>query len=467
MKKTKTLYKCANCGASSARWAGQCASCGEWNTLVEEIISKESGGRGRLSAGGGSGSRAKLKTMSEVELGTEARLKTSIEELDRVLGGGITRGSITLVGGDPGIGKSTLMLQMCAGLGDKPVLYITGEESLPQIKMRASRLASSLDNMYMMAETSVEEIIHVVRSSADEQPFSAVIVDSIQTVYRSDIESAPGSVAQVRECTALLMQAAKQTGIPIFLVGHVTKDGMIAGPKVLEHMVDTVLQFEGESVYTYRILRAVKNRYGSTNEIGVFEMAENGLREVANPSEVFLSQRNTGESGTAVVATMEGTRPLLVEVQALVTPTSYGVPQRSATGLDYRRLQMILAVLEKRLGLRLGQFDVFVNIAGGLRLDDPGVDLGIAAAIVSSFRDKALPTDLVLMGEIGLTGEVRTVSFAEVRMREAQKLGFTSVILPQSNMKRVPAHSSVAVCAVDRIVRAFIEMFPADEEGYE
>ncbi len=464
MKKTRTLYRCTQCGASSARWAGQCAGCGEWNTLTEEIIAKDSGGRGRIASGGGHGSKAKLKTMSEVEIGNEVRLKTSIAELDRVLGGGITRGSITLVGGDPGIGKSTLMLQMCAGLGERPVLYITGEESLQQIKMRAARLASPLDNMYMLAETNVEEILQVIRS---DEEFSAVIVDSIQTVYRPDIESAPGSVAQVRECTALLMQAAKQTGVPIFLVGHVTKDGMIAGPKVLEHMVDTVLQFEGESVYTYRILRAVKNRYGSTNEIGVFEMAEEGLREVANPSEVFLAQRNTGESGTAVVATMEGTRPLLVEVQALVTPTSYGVPQRSATGLDYRRLQMILAVLEKRLGLRLGQFDVFVNIAGGLRLDDPGVDLGIAAAIVSSFRDKSLPPELVLMGEIGLTGEVRTVSFAEVRLREAQKLGFSTVVLPQSNMKRVPANSPVAIKAVDRIVRAFIEIFPADGEDGE
>ncbi len=465
MKKTRTLYRCTHCGASSARWAGQCAGCGEWNTLTEEVIAKDNGGRGRLASDNRNGSRAKLKTMSEVEIGDEVRLKTSIAELDRVLGGGITRGSITLVGGDPGIGKSTLMLQMCAGLGERPVLYVTGEESLQQIKMRAARLTSTLDNLYLLAETSVEEILQVIRSAGEE--FSAVIVDSIQTVYRTDIESAPGSVAQVRECTALLMQAAKQTGVPIFLVGHVTKDGMIAGPKVLEHMVDTVLQFEGESVYTYRILRAVKNRYGSTNEIGVFEMAEEGLREVANPSEVFLAQRNMGESGTAVVATMEGTRPLLVEVQALVTPTSYGVPQRSATGLDYRRLQMILAVLEKRLGLRLGQFDVFVNIAGGLRLDDPGVDLGIAAAIVSSFRDKPLSPELVLMGEIGLTGEVRTVSFAEVRLREAQKLGFSTVVLPQSNMKRIPANSPVVIKAVDRIVRAFIEIFPADGEDGE
>lgn len=460
MKKAKTLFRCTQCGASSARWAGQCSGCGEWNTMVEEVVAKETG-RGRLASNGtATGGRMKLKSMSEVEVGRDVRLTTSINELDRVLGGGITSGSITLVGGDPGIGKSTLMLQMCAGLAGRPVLYVTGEESLRQIKMRASRLKAPLDNLYLLAETNIDEILATVRS--DGMEFSVVIIDSIQTVYRPDIESAPGSVGQVRECTALLMQAAKKTGIPIFLVGHVTKDGMIAGPKVLEHMVDTVLQFEGESVYTYRILRAVKNRYGSTNEIGVFEMAEEGLREVLNPSEVFLAQRNIEESGTAVVATMEGTRPLLVEVQALVTPTSYGVPQRSATGLDYRRLQMILAVLEKRLGLHLGQYDVFVNIAGGLRLDDPGVDLGVAAAIVSSFRDKAIAPDLVLMGEIGLTGEVRTVSFAEVRLREAQKLGFATVVLPQSNMKRVPANAGVGIRPVDRIVRALIELFPAD-----
>jgi DNA repair protein RadA/Sms len=455
--KTKTIYKCTVCAATTPRWAGQCANCGEWNTLVEEVIGKENG-RGRISQ---SGSRMKLKTLSEVQVGSEVRLQTSIRELDRVLGGGITRGSITLVGGDPGIGKSTLMLQMCANLPGKPALYITGEESLQQIKMRAGRLKSQPENMYLLAETNLDDIIATIRS--EEHDFGVVIIDSIQTIYRPDIESAPGSVAQVRECTALLMQTAKKTGKPIFLVGHVTKDGMIAGPKVLEHMVDTVLQFEGESVYTYRILRAVKNRYGSTNEIGVFEMAEEGLREVSNPSEVFLSQRNTGESGTAVVATMEGSRPLLVEVQALVTPTSYGVPQRSGTGLDYRRLQMILAVLEKRLGLRLGQYDVFVNIAGGLKLDDPGVDLGIAAAIVSSYRDKPVPPELIVMGEIGLTGEVRTVSFAEVRLREAQKLGFATAIVPQSNMKRIASLGTMEVKPVDRIVRAFIELFPDNE----
>lgn len=455
--KTKTIYKCTVCAATTPRWAGQCANCGEWNTLAEEVIGKENG-RGRMPQ---SGSRMKLKTLSEVQVGSEVRLQTSIRELDRVLGGGITRGSITLVGGDPGIGKSTLMLQMCAQLPGKPALYITGEESLQQIKMRAGRLKAQPENMYLLAETNLDDILATIRS--EDHEFGVVIIDSIQTIYRPDIESAPGSVAQVRECTALLMQTAKKTGKPIFLVGHVTKDGMIAGPKVLEHMVDTVLQFEGESVYTYRILRAVKNRYGSTNEIGVFEMAEEGLREVSNPSEVFLSQRNSGESGTAVVATMEGSRPLLVEVQALVTPTSYGVPQRSATGLDYRRLQMILAVLEKRLGLRLGQYDVFVNIAGGLKLDDPGVDLGVAAAIVSSYRDKPIPPELIVMGEIGLTGEVRTVSFAEVRLREAHKLGFATAIVPQSNMKRIASFGAMAIKPVDRIVRAFIELFPDNE----
>lgn len=453
--KSKTVFTCSGCGTSSPRWAGQCSGCGEWNTLVEEVVVREAG-RGRLSQRS-SGKEAAIIALQDIEIGNEIRLQTCIPELDRVLGGGITLGSITLVGGDPGIGKSTLMLQMCSGLHGRKTLYITGEESLQQIKMRASRLRTEPDNLFLLAETNLDTILATIRSVDDD--FGVIIIDSIQTMYRPDIESAPGSVAQVRECTALLMQTAKQTGRPIFLVGHVNKDGMIAGPKVLEHMVDTVLQFEGEKVYTYRILRAVKNRYGSTNEIGVFEMAEDGLREVTNPSEVFLSQRNREESGNAVVATMEGTRPILVEVQALVTSTSYGVPQRSATGMDYKRLQMILAVLEKRLGLHLGQFDVFVNIAGGLKLDEPGVDLGVAAAIVSSFRDKPVNPELVLMGEIGLTGEVRTVPFADVRLREAQKLGFVTAVVPQSNVKRLAPLQGLTVRPVDRIVRAFIEIF--------
>ena len=407
--------------------------------MTEETQVKQSAATSRRiearNGGGGAGASFGKQVpmlLAEIEHSNEERVLTGITELDRVLGGGIMQGSITLVGGDPGIGKSTLMLQMCARLGESKPLYVTGEESLQQIKSRASRLNLDFTNLRVLAETNVDDIIEAMRS----EDAGVIIADSIQTMFRPDIESAPGSVAQVRECAALLMHAAKTLHKPVFLVGHVTKEGTIAGPKVLEHIVDTVLQFEGEHIYSYRILRAVKNRYGSTNEIGVFEMSEDGLQEVLNPSEVFLSQRNAGESGTAVTAAMEGSRPILGEVQALVTPTSYNQPQRSATGLDYRRLQMILAVLEKRLGLALGRHDVFVNIAGGLRLDDPAVDLGVAAAIVSSFRDIAIQADTALIGEIGLTGEVRAVVNIEQRVNEARKLGFQNIVLPESNMKR-------------------------------
>lgn len=398
--------------------------------------------------------RQKPILLTEVEQDNQERIMTGIGELDRTLGGGIMQGSITLVGGDPGIGKSTLMLQMCANLSSVQPLYITGEESLQQIKSRASRLSLDFSGLRVLAETNADEIVEAMR----RDDVGLVIADSIQTMFRPDIESAPGSVAQVRECSALLMQAAKTLNKAVFLVGHVTKEGSIAGPKVLEHIVDTVLQFEGERIYSYRILRAAKNRYGSTNEIGVFEMSEDGLREVTNPSEIFLSQRNAGESGTAVVAAMEGSRPILVEVQALVTPSSYNVPQRSATGLDYRRLQMILAVLEKRLGLALGKHDVFVNIAGGLRLDDPAVDLGVAAAIVSSFRDVAIQADTALIGEIGLTGEVRAVVSIEQRVNEAQKLGFSSIVLPEANMKRFSRENSPHLHPSDRILQALLSV---------
>lgn len=405
--------------------------------MTEETQVKQSAATSRrVEARGGLGGASLVKQkpilLQDIEQVAEDRIKTGITELDRVLGGGIMLGSITLVGGDPGIGKSTLMLQMCARLGDVKPLYVTGEESLQQIKSRANRLNLDFSTLSVLAETNADEIVEAMRTT----DAGLVIADSIQTMFRTDIESAPGSVAQVRECAALLMHAAKTLGKPVFLVGHVTKEGSLAGPKVLEHIVDTVLQFEGEHIYSYRILRAAKNRYGSTNEIGVFEMSEDGLQEVTNPSEVFLSQRNAGESGTAVTAAMEGSRPILVEVQALVTPTSYNQPQRSATGLDYRRLQMILAVLEKRLGLALGKHDVFVNIAGGLRLDDPAVDLGVAAAIVSSFRDIAIQADTALIGEIGLTGEVRAVVSIEQRVNEARKLGFQNIVLPEANMKR-------------------------------
>lgn len=390
---------------------------------------------------------AALVRLDEVEVGEEPRIVTGINEFDRVLGGGIMPGSIILVGGDPGVGKSTLMAQMCVGLGERSILYVTGEESLRQIKLRADRLNVSASGLRLMAETNLDLIVRSIRDMSPD----VAIVDSIQTTYQPEIESAPGSVTQVRECTAVLMQLAKSSGVAIFVVGHVTKEGAIAGPKVLEHMVDTVLQFEGERTHLYRILRTAKNRYGSTNEIGVFEMGEQGLVEVANPSSVFLSERSYGSSGSVVTATMEGTRPILVEAQALVTPTSYGVPQRSATGFDYKRLQMLLAVLEKRLGLGLGQYDVFVNIAGGVRVDDPAVDMAVASAIVSSFRDIPADSQTVVVGEIGLGGEIRTVAQVDQRIAEAAKLGFKSFVLPGSNTRKATRREGIELKGVSTV----------------
>lgn len=385
--------------------------------------------------------------LEEVSVSEEARVSTGIVELDRVLGGGIMPGSIVLVGGDPGVGKSTLMAQMCSGLAGRSILYVTGEESLRQIRFRADRLGVDAPGLRLMAETNLELITAAIRDSAPD----VAIIDSIQTTYQPEIESAPGSVAQVRECTALLMRLAKSSGVAIFVVGHVTKEGTIAGPKVMEHMVDTVLQFEGERTHLYRILRAAKNRYGSTNEIGVFEMGERGLVEVINPSSVFLSERSYGASGSVVTATLEGTRPILVEAQALVTPTSYGVPQRSATGFDYKRLQMLLAVLEKRMGLGLGQYDVFVNIAGGVRVDDPAVDLAVAAAIVSSFRDIPADSQAVIVGEIGLGGEIRAVAQMDQRVAEAAKLGFRTFVLPSSNLSKVTRRAEIELQGVANV----------------
>lgn len=437
MSKQRTRFVCQSCGAIASRWVGKCPSCGNWETYVEEMETPAapSGARGPRSTT----TRVEVVTLDQVSVQEELRILTGIGEFDRVLGGGIMAGSIILVGGDPGVGKSTLMAQMCAGLKERTILYITGEESLRQIKMRADRLGVYNSGVSLMTETNLSLIVGAIRDLAPE----VAIVDSIQTTYHPEIESAPGSVAQVRECTAALMQLAKTTGTSIFIVGHVTKEGTIAGPKVLEHMVDTVLQFEGERTHLYRILRTTKNRYGSTNEIGVFEMGEQGLVEVANPSSVFLSERSFGASGSVITATLEGSRPILVEAQALVTPTSYGVPQRSATGFDYKRLQMLLAVLEKRLGLGLGQYDVFVNIAGGVRVDDPAVDLAVAAAIVSSFRDIPAESEAVVIGEIGLGGEIRTVVQADQRVAEAAKLGFKTVVLPEANARKTTPRDGV------------------------
>jgi DNA repair protein RadA/Sms len=399
----------------------------------------------------GVSSKIEPVSFEQIEKDEIPRFKTSLNEFDRVLGGGLVPGSLVLLGGDPGIGKSTLMMQMAISLKNQAILYITGEESVRQIKLRAERLqASNAKNILLLAETNLDLILDVIESGSPE----LVIIDSIQTMYRPGLESSPGSVSQVRESAALLLRLAKTHGIPIILVGHVTKEGMIAGPKVIEHMVDTVLQFEGEAHHAYRILRALKNRFGSTNEIGIFEMHENGLQEVTNPSEIFLSERQYGSSGSTVVASIEGSRPILIEVQALVTPTSYGLPQRTSTGFDLRRLALLLAVLEKRVGLNLGQQDVFVNIAGGIRIDEPAVDLGIATSITSSLRDVPVDSSSVAVGEIGLGGEIRTIGQIEKRIHEATKLGFKRIVIPQNNLRNYKQSGGIEIIGVDKIEKA-------------
>jgi DNA repair protein RadA/Sms len=428
MSKVHSKYVCQSCAYESTRWMGKCPNCEAWNSFVEEVEAPKV--RGRHATAVKTASTA--IPLTEVATVDVPRMATGIPEFDRVLGGGIVPGSVVLIGGDPGIGKSTLMMQMAASLNSKLVLYITGEESVHQIKMRAGRLnISPSDQLLLLAETNLEVIAALLEKTSPD----IVIVDSIQTMFRSDFESAPGTVSQVREATAQLTRFAKTRNVPVFLVGHVTKEGVIAGPRVVEHIVDTVLQFEGEQHHAHRILRALKNRFGSTNEIGVFEMLETGLREVANPSEVFLAERRPGNSGSTVVASIEGTRPLLLEVQALVAPTSYGVPQRSSTGFDSRRLQMLLAVLERRVGLRVGQYDVFVNVVGGVRVDEPAVDMGMALAIVSSLKDVPVDPRVVAIGEVGLGGEIRTVGQMEKRITEAGMLGFKRCLLPRNTLK--------------------------------
>lgn len=443
MSKQKSRYVCQSCGAFSPRWVGRCPECGQYETFQEEILAPESNSKKSV---GKIPSNIEIKRLSEIDLSNEPRIKTNIAELDRVLGGGITLGSIVLVAGDPGVGKSTIMAQMCKGLFDKKILYVTGEESLKQVKIRTERVGASPD-LLLLAETDLQTIINASHAINPD----VLIVDSIQTLNRDDLESAAGSVTQVRECTSVLMKFAKATGTSVFLIGHVTKEGNIAGPKILEHIVDTVLQFEGEKTHIYRILRAVKNRYGSTNEIGVFEMKENGLTEVSNPSAIFLAERSYGSSGSAVTATLEGTRPILLEAQALVTRSGYGVPQRTATGFDYKRLQMLIAVLEKRAGMNLSSCDVFVNIAGGVRIDDTAVDLAVACAIASSFRDIPTDSQAVIIGEVGLGGEVRAVSQIEQRISEAVKLGFKTIIAPESNIKSLSKKNLIDLVSITNI----------------
>ncbi len=448
--KAKKIYVCSECGAKSPRWIGKCPECSSWNTYTEQIENKN-----KSTGSIAQTTSSKIYKLGDVSTEENYRINTGIKELDRVLGGGIIPGSLVLAGGDPGIGKSTLMLQMCGGIQKFSPLYVTGEESLQQIKFRAGRIQGVDDNMLILSETNLEQIIYHIQASESR----VVIVDSIQSIHSEKIEATPGSVVQIRECTSALMQVAKQSNKAIFIIGHVTKEGVIAGPKILEHMVDTVLQFEGEKTYSYRILRAIKNRFGSTNEIGIFDMSDAGLREVSNPSEVFLSSREVQEPGTSIVAAMEGSRPLLLEVQALVTPTSYGVPQRTSNGYDSRRLQMVLAVLEKRLGAQFQKNDVFVNITGGVSLSDTSVDLGVAAALISSLRDEAIDSMNVIIGEIGLTGEVRNVSNIERRIGECEKLGFKSVMLPQNSVSKLSKKFDIKLLPTARISLALSTLF--------
>jgi DNA repair protein RadA/Sms len=446
MAKVKTQFVCQSCGYRTPKWLGRCPDCDSWNSLVEEQVIESPEGKRQ---GWGVSLAQPPKSITEIEAEEGERLKTRIGEFDRVLGGGIVAGSIVLIGGDPGIGKSTLLLQVSDRLsreGSK-VLYVSGEESPKQTKIRGERLGIRASNLLVLSETSLEEIFKELQKLKP----SVLIVDSIQAIFTTELQSAPGSISQVRESSARLMQLAKSTGIPIFLIGHVTKEGAIAGPRVVEHMVDTVLYFEGGASHPYRILRAVKNRFGPTNEIGVFEMKESGLEEVLSPSEIFLSERPENVSGSVVVPSIEGTRPILVEIQALVSPSSLAVPRRTAIGVDYNRVALLVAVLEKRMGLKLYNQDIFLNVAGGIRVEEPAMDLGITISVASSLLDKPVPPQTVLFGEVGLTGEVRGVSQAEVRVRESIKLGFERCILPRTNKERMKKDEAIQLKGVESL----------------
>lgn len=459
MAKAKTTaFFCKECGYESAKWMGQCPSCKSWNTMVEEPVAKAPSGQGpalgRLSSASGGRNSAQVRgsLLTEIDLEEQDRISTGFGELDRVLGDGIVAGSLVLVGGDPGIGKSTLLLQVCRNLAaaGQRVLYISGEESLKQIKMRANRIGTVSGELRFLCETNLEQVQRAIET---EQPQIAVI-DSIQTMYREDIASAPGSVSQVRESTGILMQLAKSRGIAVFVVGHVTKEGVVAGPRVLEHMVDTVLYFEGEKNASYRILRSVKNRFGSTNEIGVFEMQEQGLVQVENPSEYMLDGRPESASGAVVSCSVEGTRPILLEVQALVAETNFGMPRRTAAGTDYNRVNLLMAVLEKRCRYELSRLDAYVNIAGGMRMNEPALDLAIIMALISSYKDRPVDSRMLIFGEVGLSGEVRAVSQAPQRVMEAAKLGFTSCILPKVCMDKMKPVEGIKLYGVSNVREA-------------
>ena len=457
MAKTKSAYFCQNCGYESAKWLGKCPSCSEWNTFVEEVVEKSNPKVPSWKSSTTSQRLNRPAKVDEIKTVKEERIPTGDLELDSVLGGGLVPGSVVLIGGEPGIGKSTLMLQLALNIEKKKVLYISGEESEQQIKMRAERITNNPKaDCYILTETSTQHIFKQIEALAPE----IIVVDSIQTLHSSNIESTPGSVSQVRECTAELLRFAKETDTPVFLIGHITKDGAIAGPKILEHMVDTVLQFEGDRHHVYRILRAIKNRFGAAAEMGIYAMHSNGLRQVSNPSEILLSQRDEELSGIAIAATLEGARPMLIETQALVSTAAYGTPQRSANGFDTKRMNMLLAVLEKRCGFRLSTRDVFLNIAGGIRVEDPAIDLAILVAIISSHEDIAISSKICFAAEVGLSGEIRAVNRIEQRIMEAEKLGFEQIFVSNYNLKGIALEKySIKLNAVSKIEDVFAMLF--------
>ena len=453
--KTKTVYVCSDCGAESPKWIGKCPSCGAWNTYVEEIVSKEPPAKRPLFDAPEKG-KVRPVLLRDITATEETRIDLRDGELNRVLGGGLVKGSLVLIGGEPGIGKSTLVLQTVLRLAGVRTLYVSGEESSRQLKLRADRLAQDNPDCYILCETRLEEVFVQAKNV---QP-NLLVIDSIQTIYTEMVESSPGSVSQVRECSAAILKFAKESGIPVLLIGHINKEGSIAGPKVLEHIVDTVLQFEGDQHYMYRILRSIKNRFGSTAELGIYEMRQEGLREVSNPSELLLTQNHEGLSGVAIAAAIEGIRPFLIETQALVSSAVYGTPQRSATGFDIRRMNMLLAVLEKRAGFKLVQKDVFLNIAGGLRVNDPATDVAVISAVLSSSLDIAIELGVCMAGEVGLSGEIRPVNRIEQRIMEAAKLGFNRILVPQGNLKGFDREKcTIEIVQVRKVEEAFRQLF--------
>ncbi len=454
MAKLKSVYFCSNCGNESPKWMGRCPACGEWGTFVEELVGKNDFSK-EEDMRSFSGIKSQPLPLNEINADEEPRIDLCDAELNRVLGGGLVPASVVLIGGEPGIGKSTLVLQSLLKLQHIRSLYVSGEESARQIKLRADRIGIANDNCLIVCETNLDQIFTHIKNTLPQ----LVVIDSIQTVYSDVLESSPGSISQVRECAVSILKFAKQSGIPVILIGHITKEGNIAGPKILEHIVDTVLQFEGDCHYMYRILRSIKNRFGSTSEVGIYEMSSSGLREVTNPSELLLTQNHEGLSGVGIAAVIEGIRPFLIETQALVSTAAYGTPQRSSTGFDIRRMNMLLAVLEKRAGFKLSQKDVFLNIAGGLRINDPGLDLSVISAILSSSLDISIDRNICLVGEVGLSGEIRPVNRIEQRILEAEKLGFSSILIPAHNLKGFTTKTTIKIETVRKVEEAFKRLF--------